>query len=89
MPDPRQCWAFHRDGTRCTHPAGHPGNHATERTWGDDDCAIPTPATAMRTIMDAPPTAVEVLAPSTIKCVGCSHSHKGGPCKCGCYEFIG
>lgn len=26
---------------------------------------------------------------SATKCVGCGHAHKGGPCKCECYEFIG
>jgi hypothetical protein len=85
MTEIKQCWAFHRDGTRCGMPAGHPGDHAVERTWDDDDCAMPQPVTRTASV----PTAVEVLAPATIKCVGCSHSHKGGPCKCGCYEFIG
>lgn len=89
MTDVRQCWAFHKDGTRCTHPAGHPGNHAVERTWTDKECYAP-----IRHQLPEPATAVTELASTTItnvaplKCVACGHSHKGGVCKCGCHEMI-
>jgi hypothetical protein len=88
MTDIRQCWAFHTDGTRCDLPAGHPNDHATERTWTDDECAQPGLATPV-TENARPVPVVPDPVPAAIKCVGCGHAHKGGPCKCQCYEFIG
>ena len=87
----RQCWAFHRDGMRCEHPAGHAGDHMVAKTWNDLQCAtpgefepaqgFPVPAVAAVVV----PKGVEVVT----KCVACSHAHKSGVCKCGCHEFIG
>lgn len=93
MEDIRQCWAFHRDGARCEHPAGHPGNHMTSQSWTDLECATPgefdiPEHSAPATLVTVPVPAPTESAPST-KCVACQHSHKGGTCRCGCYEYIG
>lgn len=84
----RQCWAFNRAGNRCDHPAGHPGNHAIETTWTDAECAgAPLPqAQPALSVTDMSPPPVPV---ATGKCVACSHAHRDGECKCGCYSFIG
>lgn len=92
----RQCWAYHRDGVRCEHPAGHPGNHAVQKTWTDLQCATPgefTPAPATLVTDIAPqktqPLVTAVASVAVTKCIACNHAHKSGECKCGCYEFIG
>lgn len=82
----RQCWAHSKQGQRCEHPAGHPGNHVVSAEWSDDECAIPTVIPVAPSVTPPPaPTLVE--APT--KCIACGHQHKSGPCKCGCHEFIG
>ena len=85
----RQCWAFHRDGMRCEHPAGHAGDHVVAKTWNDLQCATPGE-------FEAPAKPVPLLVPEVVpepvvvtKCIACSHAHKSGVCKCGCHEFIG
>ena len=81
-------------------PAGHPGNHAITATWTDQECydpsgAIPTPTTnpGKATVPGEPGLLVtdisEPAAKPVPRCAACSHSHKGGACKCGCYEHIG
>ena len=89
----RQCWAFNIEGQRCEHPAGHPGNHVVMKEWGDDECYSPTAQQLPTVITTSNPTAntvsVTTVNPEVTKCVGCNHAHKSGPCKCGCYEFIG
>jgi len=82
----RQCWAFNKAGNRCDHPAGHPGNHAIETTWTDAECAgAPLPqAQPALSVTDMSPAPT----PAT-KCAACSHAHRDGECKCGCYSFIG
>lgn len=86
----RQCWAFHKDGTRCGHPAGHPGDHAVEMTWTDEECALPTEQHVQVPVqVPVPAAAPAPLEEKPVKCVACSHHHKGGACKCGCHEFIG
>lgn len=82
----KQCWAFHKDGARCEHPAGHPGNHVVSKEWEDKDCAIPGQG-PVQVPVPQPPAEKLVSAPT--KCVACNHQHKGGGCKCGCHEFIG
>lgn len=82
----RQCWAFHKDGTRCDMPAGHNGDHAVERTWGDSECAIPGQDHVQKPVQVPVP---QPLVEAPVKCVACGHQHKGGACKCGCHEFIG
>lgn len=84
------------DGTRCDMPAGHPGDHCVERTWGDDECLDPSTLTrgqrtapqesAVTLDMDYTPAPAE---PAPSRCIACQHQHKGGTCKCGCYEYIG
>jgi len=90
MTEVRQCWAYSTDGMRCEHPAGHPGSHIVEFTWDDDECAVPVqnPVQVPATPPSAPPQVPDLVA-TTVKCVACQHQHKGGPCKCGCHEFIG
>lgn len=84
----RQCWAYNKDGQRCDHPAGHPGNHVVMAEWTDSECFSPIqhqlPAQPKPTIPAVPKPPAEPT-----KCVACQHMHKGGECKCGCYEFIG
>lgn len=88
MTEVRRCWAFHRDGARCEHPAGHPGNHVVSKEWTDAECA--TPGEPVQNLVRVPiaPQEPPTQAPPT-KCVACQHHHKGGACKCGCHEFIG
>lgn len=83
----RRCWAFHRDGARCEHPAGHPGNHVVSKEWTDAECAMPGEANVVQIPVPAP--AQPKLEVVEVKCVACQHKHKGGACKCGCHEFIG
>jgi hypothetical protein len=85
MTEIKQCWAFHRDGARCEHPAGHNGDHAVQKTWNDLQCATPGEFDISEPAQPLPSPLVE----KTLKCVACGHSHKSGPCKCGCHEFIG
>lgn len=91
----RQCWAYGPDG-RCTHPAGHPGDHIIEITWTDDECVTPgQPAMAKTVISPAvvqhvPPVVQEPVQESeeVEACVACNHFHKSDACKCGCYAHI-
>jgi len=85
MSEVKQCWAFHKDGARCEHPAGHPGKHVVSKEWDDSDCAIP--GNPVQVPVPAPP--METLEEKAVTCIACKHSHKGGACKCGCHEFIG
>lgn len=89
----RQCWAFHRDGMRCEHPAGHAGDHAVQKTWTDLQCATPgefepTPHKVQPALSVTDMSAAPVPTPPT-KCAACMHAHRDGECKCGCYSFIG
>lgn len=84
----RRCWAFHKDGARCEHPAGHPGKHVVSKEWGDDECAVPNQiAQPVQELVQVPLPEQPVI--EATNCVACNHKHKGGPCKCGCHEFIG
>ena len=90
----RQCWAFHYDGFRCEHPAGHTGDHIVTKTWNDLECATPgefTPAHAalVTDIVHAIPMPEPEAAVVVAGCVACGHKHRSSECKCGCYEFIG
>ena len=88
----KQCWAFHKDGARCEHPAGHNGDHVVEKTWKDIDCATPGEFTSQPAplVTEKSVTVPEpVLQEKTIKCIACSHAHRNAECKCGCHEFIG
>jgi hypothetical protein len=99
MEDIKQCWAFHRDGARCEHPAGHPGDHTTSTSWTDLECATPgefevversAPATLVRVpLVEHEEHDVSAKPEVVTKCVACGHKHKGGACRCGCYEFVG
>jgi hypothetical protein len=37
----RQCHSFNRQGQRCEHPAGHPGNHIVTAEWSDEEAWVP------------------------------------------------
>ena len=84
-----QCWAYDQRQRRCEQDAGHEGDHAIIIAWDDSECY--KPEIAVR------PVAVsrETLEPATKEekkpaaCAACQHRHKGGPCKCGCYNQIG
>lgn len=88
MEEIRQCWAFNRNGVRCEHPAGHPGKHVVTSEWGDDECFSPIKG-PVHTPKPLPAALEETVVTEATKCVACGHRHKGGECKCGCYEFIG
>ena len=80
-----QCWAYNTQGQRCEKPAAHTGNHGITSEWTDDECYSPIKH-QLPTPTPAPPV---LAAPINNVCVACQHRHKGGDCKCGCYEFIG
>jgi len=93
----RRCWAYNKEGSRCDHPAGHPGSHVVMHEWTDDECfspirhQLPEPG-ALVTNMPVPnliPIPEPAPAVDVSRCVACSHKHRGAECKCGCYEFIG
>lgn len=97
MTDVRQCWAFHRDGARCEHPAGHPGDHVVMKTWNDLECATPGEFSAKPEPIRSNPAQQHLNPPLSTatapavpddKCVACNHRHASGACKCGCYEQI-
>jgi len=97
MTEIKQCWAFHRDGARCEHPAGHAGDHMVEKSWNDLQCATPgefhvkpEPATSNH-IQVSDTVEPTIVMPVIVKpsCVACGHKHRDGECRCGCHEFIG
>lgn len=89
MTDIKRCFAYNINGTRCDHPAGHPGHHAITVTWTDDECFTPGQPTIVKQAKQAtPPEMPQIAEVKPESCVACQHKHKGGPCKCGCYEQI-
>jgi len=82
---PDTCWAFSPTGDRCEQIAGHEGDHAIINTWTDAECYKPK-APPARAVAPAPSEPAE--KPVT-KCIACGHSHKTGPCRCGCHTQIG
>lgn len=76
----RECYAFNKNGQRCSHPAGHRGEHAVIITWGDDECWTPGGPTLFTAI--AEPVIehlVDIPKPSG-KCVICDHPMHTGIC---------
>lgn len=100
-----QCFAYSQTGIRCEKTAGHSGNHAVHVAWTDDECYQPNPYSKATTNTPAPVAHTNAAASVTehgyeikpsepeaiqsIPCAACSHKHRGGECKCGCYSFIG
>jgi hypothetical protein len=84
MTEIRQCWAFNQKGSRCEHPAGHPGDHMVGIQWTDAACAVPDELKPIPYV----PTEKPVVETKPESCVACDHMHKAGVCKCGCYEHI-
>jgi hypothetical protein len=80
----RECHAYSQSGQKCSHPAGHPGDHAIIITWGDDECWTPGTeqvrpmASRAMGVADGlvPPQPVDepVYVPSG-KCAICQHKH--------------
>jgi hypothetical protein len=42
-----------------------------------------------RELAPLPAPIAEIEPVDITSCVACSHKHAAGPCKCGCYEFVG
>ena len=95
------CWAYDKQMRRCTLDAGHAGDHHIIITWTDDECFTPSSPSLMVVQDPNDPLKVTPLAaehyeidpappppPKPQACVACNHHHKGGTCKCGCYEHI-
>ena len=84
-----QCWAYDQRQRRCEQDAGHEGDHAIIIAWNDEECYKPEvavrPVAVSRETLE--PAAKEEKKPAA--CAACQHRHKGGACKCGCYNQIG
>jgi len=89
-----QCFAYSPKQIRCELEGSHSGDHAVQSTWSDEECAVPSgPATSSSIRTDEPQSLVskeeKAPPPPAVKCIGCSHAHRDGDCKCGCMGFIG
>jgi hypothetical protein len=86
-----RCWAHNQAHIRCELDAGHNDEHTVYIQWSDDECYDPaaTAITEIKKLAAPPPMPEPVAAEVTGACIACSHRHKGGECKCGCYEYIG
>lgn len=92
MTEIRTCWALNTDGERCAKRASHKGTHSITIEWTDDECYAPKTfhdIPVKREIAPMPIQIAEIPQSDTTLCVACSHKHAAGPCKCGCYEFVG
>lgn len=88
MAEIRTCWAISAAlKARCDMPAGHTGEHSITVTWGDDQCWSPDfdEPVALTVVPDVQ---IPVQEEKPEACFACSHMHKNGACKCGCYEHI-
>jgi len=94
-----QCWAFHTDGTRCQHKAGHGSVHRYTVEWDDQVVWVPAikPAEPVISITDADLEALssEQVTPAG-QCVVCHHlrgAHDDDGCQasaaCECLTFVG
>lgn len=91
----RTCWAISSAlKARCDMPAGHSGDHSITITWDDNQCWSPEvdEPVALRVVEpDMMSGAVDNPVQEPVQaegCIACSHMHKSGACKCGCYEHI-
>lgn len=92
MTEIRTCWAHNIAGDRCGKRASHKGNHSITVEWDDSKCAEPnmfTQVPVKRELAPMPAPIAEIAPVDATSCVACSHKHAAGPCKCGCYEFVG
>ncbi len=92
MTEIRTCWAHNIDGDRCGKRASHKGNHSLTIEWADDECSAPKANADFpirRELAPMPAPIAEIAPVDATSCVACSHKHAAGPCKCGCYEFVG
>jgi len=87
-----RCWAYNIKGDRCELDAGHDSPHMVATVWNDDECFDPTktqqPTKTLPPIVK-PSINIDTPPAQPSRCVACNHQHKGGECKCGCYEYIG
>lgn len=82
-----QCWAYDQRQRRCEQDAGHEGNHAILIDWTDEECYKPEVAVRPAVVSRETENFKEEKKPAA--CAACQHRHKGGACKCGCYNQIG
>ena len=84
----RTCWAISAAlKARCDMPAGHTGEHSITVSWNDEQCWSPeTDEPVALTVVQPVPEPVQESVQEP--CIACSHMHKAGACKCGCYEHI-
>jgi len=83
----RTCWAISAAlKSRCDMPAGHSGDHSITVTWGDEQCWSPETDEPIELTVVKP--VQEVVEDQPEGCTACTHMHKAGACKCGCYAHI-
>ena len=82
-----QCWAYDQRQRRCEQDAGHEGDHAIIIAWDDSECYKPEIAVRPVAVSRETENFKEEKTPAA--CAACQHRHKGGACKCGCYNQIG
>jgi hypothetical protein len=91
MTEIRTCWAVNAVlKARCDMPAGHPNEHSITISWGDDECWSPDSDEPIHlsVVQPVPDFVEEPVQETPEACIACSHMHKSGACKCGCYEHI-
>lgn len=87
MSDIRTCWAISAAlKARCDMPAGHTGEHSITVSWDDNQCW--TPDFDEPIALTVVPEVQEPVQKEVEGCAACSHMHKSGACKCGCYKHI-
>jgi hypothetical protein len=89
----RECFAFNKDGLRCTGRAGHPGKHGHAIEWGDDECWTPTAGLPIPQPPIWPP--VQPAPQGSGMCAICEHPMHDGRCgaddggfECDCAQGI-
>ncbi len=96
-----KCFAFNKQGQRCSLTAAHFGNHSHVIEWDDEDCwtpgqksspigAVITPVTAEQEAEVAALGPVPVYGEGTPgRCVLCGHAMHGMECsRCDCKSGI-
>ena len=85
------CFAYHRDGHRCTLDYEHDDNHAYTVEWLSKDNWTPALAAEQKILANPPILPFiheEPALASPPRCFICKHSHASGECKCGCLTSI-
>lgn len=87
MTEIRTCWAISAAlKARCDMPAGHSGEHSITVSWNDEQCWSPDfdEPVALTVVQDVH----EPVQEKPEACIACNHMHRGGECKCGCYNHV-